>query len=85
MIQVTSSNFRNHPASIFALVDKGEEVVIRRRGKSAYMLTPYHQNDDFVITPELEKDIEEARREYRDGKTISFKTVEELQNYLDAL
>lgn len=37
------------------------------------------------ITPELQKKIDAARKEYREGKTISCKNHEELQAFLDSL
>ncbi|UVR15669.1 hypothetical protein [Parabacteroides distasonis] len=40
VIQITSREFREKQASMFALADNGEQVVIRRRGKVSYMLTP---------------------------------------------
>ena len=39
---------------MFALADNGEQVVIRRRGKVSYMLTPVYE-EDFVLSPELEE------------------------------
>ena len=54
VIQITSREFREKQASMFALADKGEQVVIRRRGKVSYMLTPVYE-EDFVLSPELEE------------------------------
>ena len=45
---------------MFALADNGEQVVIRRRGKVSYMLTPVYE-EDFVLSPELEERLEEGR------------------------
>ena len=42
VIQITSREFRDKQASMFALADKGMQVVIRRRGKVSYMLTPVY-------------------------------------------
>lgn len=84
MIQVTSREFRDKQASLFDMADQGEQVVIRRRGKRSYMLTPIHDND-LTITPELEKRIEEARRQYKNGETISISNREELHRFLDSL
>lgn len=44
---------------MFALADNGEQVVIRRRGKVSYMLTPVYE-EDFVLSPELEERLEEV-------------------------
>ena len=54
VIQITSREFREKQASMFALADNGEQVVIRRRGKVSYMLTPVYE-EDFVLSPELEE------------------------------
>lgn len=48
------------------------------------MQTHIH-NNDIAITPELEKKIEEARRQYRDRETITCNTKEELHRFLDSL
>lgn len=84
MIQVTSREFRERQASLFDLADKGEQVIIRRRGKASYMLTPV-RDSDFMITPELEKKIEEARQQFRNGETISCKNAEEAIKFLESL
>lgn len=84
ILQITSREFREKLASMFALADKGEKVVIRRRGKMSYMLTPVY-DDDFVVSPELEKRIEEGRKEYREGKVISCANKDELKKFLDSL
>ena len=42
-------------------------------------------NEDLMITPELQKRIDEAREEYRTGKVVSLKSKEELHSFLDSL
>ncbi len=69
---------------MFALADNGEKVVIRRRGKISYMLTPVYE-DDFIPSPELEKRLEEARKQYKEGNVTTCTTKEELKRFLDAL
>lgn len=84
VIQVTSREFRDKQRNMFDLADQGEQVIIRRRGKVSYMLTPV-SDSDITITPELEKKIEEARRQYRNGETISCKNAEEAMKFLESL
>ncbi len=84
VIQVTSREFREKQASMFALADKGQQVVIRRRGKISYMLTPVY-DDDFVLSPEAEKRLEESRRQYREGNVTTFTTKEDLNRFLEKL
>lgn len=84
IIQVTSREFRDKQALIFSLADKGEKVVIRRRGKSSYILTPLYDND-LMLSPEVNERLQEGRREYQLGQTISCTTHEELDKFLESL
>lgn len=84
VIQITSREFREKQASIFALADNGEQIVIRRRGKISYMLTPVYE-EDFILSPELEERLEESRRQYRKGNVKTFTTKEELNKFLESL
>ncbi len=84
VIQITSREFREKQASMFALADKGEQVVIRRRGKVSYMLTPVYEND-FILSPELENRLEEGRRQYRARNVTVCTTKEELDKFLESL
>lgn len=83
-IQITSREFRDKQASMFALADKGAQIVIRRRGKISYMLTPVYE-EDFVLSPELEKRIAEGRQQYKEGKVTACTTKEELNKFLETL
>lgn len=84
VIQITSREFREKQASMFALADNGEQVVIRRRGKVSYMLTPVYE-DDFVLSPEIEGRLEEGHRQYRADNVKTCTTKEELNKFLDEL
>ena len=84
VIQITSRDFREKQASMFALADNGDQVVIRRRGKVSYMLTPIYE-EDFSLSPELEKRLEEGRRQYRERNVATCTTKEELNEFLEAL
>lgn len=69
---------------MFALADKGAQVVIRRRGKVSYLLTPVYDND-YVLSPEVEERLEEGRRQYKEGNVTTCKTKEELNDFLESL
>ena len=84
MLQVTSREFRDKQASWLDIADQGEQVVIRRKGKRSYMLTPIYDSD-ITITPELEQKIEEARRQYKNRETIVCNTKEDLHSFLNSL
>ena len=84
VIQITSKEFREKQASVFALADSGEQVVIRRKGKVSYMLTPVYGNDS-AFSLELEAKIEEGRKQYRAGNVTTCTTKEELNKFLETL
>ena len=71
-------------ASSFDLVDAGEHVFINRGSKKMYAIIPV-EDGDLAITPALEAKIEKARKEVREGKTISLKTHEDIERYFDSM
>lgn len=83
MTQLTVRDFRSQMASSFDRVDAGEQVFIRRKNQ-LYTIVPVSE-DDLTITPDLAAKIEKARLEYRDGKTISLKTHEDVDKYFDSM
>ena len=83
MTQLTIRDFRSQMASSFDRVSAGEHVFIRRKNK-LYTIVPVSE-DDITITPELAEKIEKARQEYREGKTISLKTHEDVDKYFESM
>ncbi len=82
MVQVTSREFRTKQAVLLDIADSGEKVIIRRKGNRTYLVMPMRE-DDMILSPELERSIEEAREEYRRGETVSFKSADEAVKYLE--
>lgn len=83
MYTLTVRDFRSNMASSFDKVDAGERVLIRRK-RHTYALIPVN-DDDLTITPELQARIEEARREHKEGRTLTFETASEAQRWMDEL
>lgn len=83
MTQLTIRDFRSQMASSFDRVDAGEHVFIRRKNQ-LYTIVPVSEYD-LTITPKLAAKIEKARQEYRDGKTISLKTHEDVDKYFESM
>ena len=78
IIQVSSREFRDKQKAYFELADKGEQIVIRRKGKKcAYILTPVN-DDDLVLSPEMQKKIEKGLQEIKEGKGKEY-SLEELR------
>lgn len=76
-------DYRNNLAASFTRADKGERVYIRRKN-NIYALVNVGR-EDLLITPEMQKRIEEAERECREGRCVTCRTKEELETFLEAL
>ncbi|MCH5246279.1 MAG: hypothetical protein J1E84_07435 [Muribaculaceae bacterium] len=76
-------DYRKNLAASFEAADGGTPVIIRRKNKY-YALTSLGR-EDVVISPELERRIEAARRAYMAGDVVSCKNEEELNDFLDSL
>lgn len=84
IIETTSRQFRERQKDFFELADKGEKVVIRRGRKQTYVLTPVSE-DDLYFTPEMIQRIKDAQQEIKEGKSISFDSVDEMDKYFQSL
>lgn len=76
-------DYRNNLAASFARADKGEQVLIRRKNR-IYALTSVG-NEDLMLTPEMQKRIDKARQNFREGKTLHFENAESAHKWMDEL
>lgn len=83
MATLTMRDFRGNLAASFDRVDVGERVYIRRNHR-LYTLVPV-EDDELEITPSLAAKIEEARKEFREGKTLMFDSASAAQKWMDEL
>ena len=52
--------------------------------KRIYTLVPVY-DEDMDITPQLQAKIDQARQEYKEGRTLRFESAEEVQKWMDEL
>ncbi len=76
-------DYRNNLAASFARADNGEKVLIRRK-KQIYALVSVGP-EDLMMTPEMHQRINEARKEFTEGKTRHFANASDMQRWLDEL
>jgi hypothetical protein len=84
IVETTSRQFRERQKDFFDMADKGEKVVIRRGRKQTYVLTPVSE-DDLYFSPEMIQRIKDAQQEIKEGKSISFDSVDEMDKYFQSL
>ncbi|MBQ8239325.1 MAG: type II toxin-antitoxin system Phd/YefM family antitoxin [Bacteroides sp.] len=83
MNTMTVRDFRTNLSASFDRVDAGERILVRRRNR-VYTIVPV-EDDDLIITPELQAKIDKARQEYKEGKTLRFESAEAVQKWMDEL
>ena len=83
MEALSVSDYRNNLAAYFDQADKGQPVLIRRRNQ-LYALTSIGK-EEFVMTPALQKRIDEAEKACREGRCITCSSKEELNSFLESL
>lgn len=76
-------DYRNNLAAYFEKADDGTPVLIRRKNK-IYALTSVG-DEDLMITPDLQKRIDEAREAFKNGDVVSLKSKEDLHSFLESL
>jgi len=66
-------------SGIISRVEKGEDVIITKRGKPAAVIYPLSEDEieDYMIqhSPGIKKKIEEGLRESREGKVIPLRDL----------
>ena len=83
MNTMTVRDFRTNLSANFDRVDAGERILVRRRNR-VYTIVAV-EDHDLTITPELQAKIDKARQEYKEGKTTTIRTHEELDAFLESL
>lgn len=76
-------DYRNNLAASFARADNGEKVLIRRKNRIYALMSV--GNEDLMLTPELQKRIDKARQDFREGKTLHFDNAEAAIKWMDEL
>lgn len=83
MNAMTVRDFRTNLSANFDRVDAGERILVRRRNRIYTIIQV--EDEDLTITPELQAKIDKARQEYKEGKTTTIRTHEELDDFFDSL
>lgn len=84
ILSFTSRELREKQALILDKADAGEDIVIHRGIRKSYMIVPIHE-DDYTINDEFRKKISKAREDYKAGKGVTCKAVEQSMALLELL
>lgn len=81
---ISSRQFRDKQGYYFGLIEKGEQVILRRKGVS-YKLTPIGKDDTLMTEEEFYAKIDRSIQQAKEGKTKTIHNKEELHAFLDSL
>lgn len=83
MEALTVKDFRSNLAASFDRAANNESVLIRRKNE-IYALVKVGK-EDLMVTPELQKRIDEVHQACREGKCVTCSTPAELEAMLNSL
>lgn len=83
MEALSVTDYRKNLAASFDRADRGERVLVRRKN-NIYAIVNIGK-EDLAITPEMQKRIDEARKAFREGKTLHFENAEAAIKWMDEL
>lgn len=81
METLSLTRFKSNMTAALSRVDNGQDVLLRSK-KRLYKIVPV---DDSDIPYELQKEISEAREEYKKGQCKTCHNLEELNAFLKSL
>ncbi|MCD8297717.1 MAG: type II toxin-antitoxin system prevent-host-death family antitoxin [Prevotella sp.] len=84
MLVISTRDFRANQTKFLDMVNKGEDIVLKSRGKGSFKLVPVREHDAIVdkrdILAELKGALQQVK-DHKDGK-IELKSAEGLLNEL---
>ncbi len=88
-LNITTREFRQNQSSFLDAVNEGTEIILNRNRKGVkekFMIIKLEEDDlELTISQKLKDKIDEARRQYKDGLTVTCETREDLEKYLKSL
>lgn len=94
MTTVTTREFRANQSKYLDMANRGENVILTSPRKGKFHIIPVvvdvpkpkeRDYEPLVMTPELAKEIEEAREEMRRGEVLMFDSAADAQRWMDSL
>lgn len=75
--------YRANLSAYFSNADKGQPVLIRRRGHIYALISV--GGEDLTLSPELKKRISEAERNCKNGNCITCNTKDDLESFINSI
>lgn len=77
---ISSRQFRDKQGYYFGLIEKGEQVILRRKGIS-YKLTPITKDDTLMTEEEFYAKLDRSIQQAKEGKTKTLRK-EDIKKFL---
>lgn len=73
MLVISSREFREKQKMYLDMVDKNEQIIVRRGKNRAYTLTPITETDRFFADPKIRERLVNSLNQVEQGETITLK------------
>ena len=85
MVIISSREFRANTGRYLDMVTKGIDVILKSRSCGSFRLTPVKESDMVMSEKEFYEKLDCSIQEAKDGKVISQKDGEKIDDFIDRM
>jgi hypothetical protein len=85
MLVVSTREFRQNQKNYLDQIDEGVQILLQRGKDKCYKISSIKKDDTLMSKEELHAKIDRALEQYERGEYYEFKTMEELNQFIDTL
>ncbi|WKK59119.1 hypothetical protein [Sphingobacterium sp. BN32] len=84
IVETSSKKFKKNQKEFFELADLGQQIIIKRGKKQAYLLTPVSE-EELSFGREMSERLQLSEQQFKDGDFVRIKSQNELKAFLENL
>ncbi|MBS9773949.1 MAG: type II toxin-antitoxin system Phd/YefM family antitoxin [Tenacibaculum sp.] len=82
---ISTREFRAQQGKYLEMVNKGISVILKSRDKGSFKIVPVEKDDTLMSEEEFFAKLDKSMQQIKEGKSKTFTSAQELQNYMDNL
>jgi len=82
MLVISIREFREKQGKYIDMVNNGEDIILKSRGKGSFKLTKVTEDDSLVSKEEFFARVDKAIQQAEEGKVKKIKSIEEIDKFL---
>lgn len=84
IVETSSKKFKKNQNEFFELADLGQQIIIKRGKKQAYLLTPVSE-EELSFGQEMSERLRLSEQQFKDGDFVRIKSKNELKAFLERI